>query len=265
MIDKNGFEIRKNFFTGERVCYYHRQSGVKEVSIPEGVTRIGSNAFNGCEQLRHIGIPSTVTSIGAYAFSGCYNLKSITVPASVSDIGQGVFEWCTNLERLDIESCALLRGEISVLVLGCKHLNHVAYDGIVMEIEAKGIFCSVMYAALLCTLAGDRIQESKSVPEDIFYDVVLQAFLKYPQDEKWVDYITRHSSDMFRNLIDRNQITLLKSVLDTGIPVKEKVIRDLMMYANETRKYEMQILLTEFKKNHIGYEPEENILKKFEL
>ena len=44
-----------------------------------GLTRIEDGAFAGCEQLTSITIPETVTSIGANAFNGCTGLQSIIV------------------------------------------------------------------------------------------------------------------------------------------------------------------------------------------
>ena len=48
-----------------------------EVTVSEGVTRIGSMAFYFITNLRQITIPSTVESIGEYAFDGCISLETI--------------------------------------------------------------------------------------------------------------------------------------------------------------------------------------------
>ena len=60
---------------------------------PEGVTAIGSYAFNGAA-LTSVAIPSTVTAIGDYAFLWCSYLSSVTFDGDVSqiDIADGAFD-----------------------------------------------------------------------------------------------------------------------------------------------------------------------------
>ena len=50
---------------------------VTELSIPEGVTSIGSYTFYNCNNLISINIPESVTSIGNYAFYGCSKLYKV--------------------------------------------------------------------------------------------------------------------------------------------------------------------------------------------
>lgn len=50
---------------------------VGEYNIPDGVTSIGSYAFQKCTSLTSINIPSSVTSIDKYAFDGCTSLRTI--------------------------------------------------------------------------------------------------------------------------------------------------------------------------------------------
>ena len=67
------------------------------VILPEGITTIGDDAFEDCDNLAAINIPNSVTSIGENAFICCYSLTSITIPDSVTSIGYYAFYDCTSL------------------------------------------------------------------------------------------------------------------------------------------------------------------------
>ena len=82
---------------------FEKQS-LKGVVIPEAVTTIGNNAFQGCKNLTSVtfkGAPSTIT-VGNNAFKDCVNLKSINLPAA-KRIGNMAFDSCTSLEKIVID------------------------------------------------------------------------------------------------------------------------------------------------------------------
>jgi tetratricopeptide (TPR) repeat protein len=78
------------------------RAGLKTISIPDSVTRIGKSAFSECFILESVIIPDSVTSIGDSAFSSCRSLKSITIPDSVTSIGEEAFMECRLLKTITI-------------------------------------------------------------------------------------------------------------------------------------------------------------------
>lgn len=74
--------------------------GITSVTIPEGITSIGENAFSGC-QITDLVIPSTVTSIEKQAFYNCSSLTSVTIKSG--SIGDQAFLDCSNLTSISLQ------------------------------------------------------------------------------------------------------------------------------------------------------------------
>ena len=75
-----------------------------EVTLNNGLLRIGDNAFTRCSSLQSINIPSTVIKIGKTAFSGCTGLSVVELNEGLQKIGQSAFKWCQSLQSISIPS-----------------------------------------------------------------------------------------------------------------------------------------------------------------
>lgn len=75
---------------------------ITEVVVGEGVTRIGSYAFNWCQFLESISLPSTLQEIGEHAFHNCAGLTTLTLPESLQKIESGAFAFLTQIKTLTI-------------------------------------------------------------------------------------------------------------------------------------------------------------------
>jgi hypothetical protein len=73
---------------------YLNNEEIKDLIIPENVTKINGEVFACCSELISVNIPSSVTKIGLDAFSDCTALASVTIPSSVSSIGICAFYGC---------------------------------------------------------------------------------------------------------------------------------------------------------------------------
>lgn len=65
----------------------------KEYTVPDGVTEIEWDSFNGCVFLTSVILPDGVKEIGQSAFWNCTSLASIVIPASVTYIQYSAFRY----------------------------------------------------------------------------------------------------------------------------------------------------------------------------
>lgn len=94
-----------------------------EVTVPDGVTAIGGNAFSYKENLLKVTLPESctsigdysfaycsklvdinldkVTAIGRYAFSGC-GFKSVTIPGTVKNVSEGAYAACFYISSVTV-------------------------------------------------------------------------------------------------------------------------------------------------------------------
>lgn len=79
-------------------------SGLKTVTIKDGVKNIEKEAFSRCLGLTNIDFPNTLTHIGTHAFYSCINLPSITLPKSIESINSNAFTSCSALKIVTINA-----------------------------------------------------------------------------------------------------------------------------------------------------------------
>lgn len=103
------------------------------VTIPDGVTSIGDNAFEDCYKITNITLPDTVISIGEYSFSRCDNLTSINIPDSVTSIGNGAFYWCKSLKYIELPDNLTSIGDGAFF--NCKALQEINIPSGITEIS----------------------------------------------------------------------------------------------------------------------------------
>ena len=77
---------------GAYAFYCGNGNKLLDIVIPDSVTSIGNNAFDGAD-FRNVNIPNGVTYIGDYAFSCCGSLQSVTIPENVKTIGKYAFAY----------------------------------------------------------------------------------------------------------------------------------------------------------------------------
>ena len=79
-----------------------RYSGLEAIRIPEGVKRIGANAFADCIGLAEVLLPAGLEVLEQYAFSGCEALSGISLPEGIREMMDGVFSRCLLLQEVAV-------------------------------------------------------------------------------------------------------------------------------------------------------------------
>lgn len=118
---------------------------IRNISIHDGVTSIGSYAFSNCDELLTLQIPSSgLTRIGDYAFSGCAKLNA-PILAGVADIGSHAFTGCTGFTSVDIPASVTNIGEqafigctnISAFNVVAENMQYASADGVFFTKDGK--------------------------------------------------------------------------------------------------------------------------------
>ena len=84
-------------------CKKVENGGTIQLTIPDTVQNIGSNAFQKCEELKGLKLGSGVICIGSNAFDSS-GLMTIALPPSIEMLGGALFQNCTNLTWVSYEA-----------------------------------------------------------------------------------------------------------------------------------------------------------------
>lgn len=88
-----GFDEMSNF-SYDSAPWYDLRNSIKKVVIKDGVTSIGSYAFNECSSMESIELPATLNKYGEYAFNKCTGLGRVYYYGDVAS-------WCASAFNRD--------------------------------------------------------------------------------------------------------------------------------------------------------------------
>ncbi len=89
------------YIDGTTLVAYVGQGG--EVTVPDGITEIGSKVFYLNGTITKVTLPEGVTTIGTAAFSRAYNMTDVVLPSTLKVIGQEAFAGCVKLKNINLE------------------------------------------------------------------------------------------------------------------------------------------------------------------
>lgn len=144
------------------MAFYNDYYALTSVSLGEGLTRIGRNAFGDCVRLSQVSLPDSLVTIGGRSFANTaitditipdgvttidgeafYGsaLTAVTIPNSVTSLGSGAFSNCARLQSV------VLSENIEVIGMyafsNCTNLTSIVIPGNVKSIS-DGAFSNCM-------------------------------------------------------------------------------------------------------------------------
>ena len=109
---------------------------IQDITLNEGLTEIGSDAFCGAV-ITSLTLPNSLTTIGNSAFSGCYQLAEITWPDNKGFTEINGFDHCTSLPDSIFESLPVTVTSIGYeAFLGCR-FSSVSLPGTIETIGER--------------------------------------------------------------------------------------------------------------------------------
>ena len=204
-------------------------SGIRQLTVPQTVTKIGYSAFAGCTQLTAITLPAGLRELGSEAFKGCTALTGVALPDSLTALGYGVFRNCSALTAAEfpagiapvswssgssmLRNCTSLRSvklpkTVSSLgdyfFAGCTALERIVLPDSVTEIGSN-LFngCTALTDVTLST-------NLQAIPEHTFYGCVSLQKLVAPYA------VTKIGKNAFANCTSLTELTLLRNVTEAA-------------------------------------------------
>ena len=261
------------------------------ISIPQGVTEIGRSAFLCCGGIESVEIPDGVVSIGESAFYACENLKSVTLPESLRKIELCAFDQCRKLKYFQIPDSVspenigwnefrAISSSPESYPDGCMiHQNIlIQYTGNVREITIPPEVREIRNDVRLCHMA-----ESVVIPETVekmtmrlFEDSEnlkcvsicgMKVNLKMPGFQSAFalfravrNFMNHQEKPQDLQFLKENSELLLwleaqpfQELLNTGEFFTPETIDTAILKANQYQCYENQMLLTDYKYQHVDF------------
>ncbi|MBR3803077.1 MAG: leucine-rich repeat protein [Clostridia bacterium] len=200
-----------NYSTSAYAPWYDYRDKIKTVTLPIGMTSIGSYAFYNCTALEKTAIPDRVLTLGDYAFSGCTGLKELSVPISAKiSSSQSPYYNCKNIEKIIITKGDGTSYDYSVSSTEpYKYYGYTPWyiSGCSTVIIADGVKSIGDYMFYHCTeLTNITIADSvEEIGKGAFYYCIGLTEMTLPVSAK-----IYNSSETFQNCINIKKITFTK-------------------------------------------------------
>ena len=214
-------------------CAFYGCSGLTSLTLPAGITSIGSRAFRGCSGLTSLTLPAGITSIGEYAFYGCSGLTSLILPAGITSISNSAFDGCSGLTSLTLPAGITSIGDWAFW--GCSGLTSLTLPAGITSIGDRAFWgcsgltsltlpagiTSIDYAAFSgCSGLTSIYVYAEKVPKmgsAVFYDVDKKNCTLYVPRGTEQDYFLADVWGDFENIVEFDATGIDKTTTSTDV------------------------------------------------
>ena len=144
---------------------FYAKSAITEIHLPTGITLIGDSAFRSCTGLTELQLPTGITSIGANAFRSCTGLTEIVVPDSVETIGDNAFYDCSGLASLRLSQGLKTLG--TNVFLRCNSLTEIEIPA---GVESVGNYIASNTLRLRCAVGSSAAKALSKAQSDFWVE-----------------------------------------------------------------------------------------------
>ncbi len=162
---------------GDRAFHF---CNLQTVTIPDGITRIGSFAFLNCDYLTELVIPDSVTEMGEQSVSQCESLSAVTLSANAPVLPYCFLSFCDQLESITIPE-GVTTIETDALI-GCDALTEITVPKTVTSIAAEGFYCDIE------AIHVDAENTVYSSMDGVLFNKAQTRLLCYPTDKPSAAY-----------------------------------------------------------------------------
>ena len=228
------------------ICYHAFEDckNLMEIDIPSKVTKIGGYAFKNCHNLERVKFPKSLNSIGDSGFRICKSLKEVILPHGTKTIIAGTFNDCDNLEKIVIPDSVKFVGYI---VSGCPNLKTMICHGVNVPMQNNPNKSSCLYM-----IVHGKYEEK--IDPEIKYDILYQLYQKHPNDTKIEHAVKSAFVQIIKELTTAKNMDLVEQYFNSFSHfVTAENIDEMIFHAIDEQAYEIQVFLTNYKYEYIGF------------
>lgn len=114
-------------------------SGTEMMTLLGQYQVIGYKAFAAEKSLKELSIPQNIKKIKSNAFLNCVHLKRVVLPSRIEEIGFGAFSGCDALESISLE----------------RNANYMVFGGMLIDKKRKALMRATRSAAIKCVIPSE--------------------------------------------------------------------------------------------------------------